>query len=97
VLLVAGRAAERGEHAADLVRGGHEVVVVAGEAGAGDSEPGQGEHGEGDIPVPGLAEADLIVVEACLVLAGLEALLDAPSGARYLDEDGEWDRAGRVA
>jgi hypothetical protein len=39
----------------------------------------------------------LAVVEAGLVLAGLEALLDAPAGARYFDQDGERDRAGRAA
>ena len=43
-------------------------------AAGGDGEPGQGEHGQGDVAVPRLVEADLIVVQACLVLAGLEAL-----------------------
>jgi hypothetical protein len=49
------------------------------EVGGGDGEPGMGEHGEGDVSVPGVPEADLIVVEADLVLAGLEALLDGPA------------------
>jgi hypothetical protein len=73
----------------------HEVVVVVGEAGAGDGEPGEGEHGEGDVPVPGRVEPDLVVVEAGLVLAGLEALFHAPAGVCYLDELRERDRAGR--
>ncbi len=39
-----------------------------------------GEHGQGDVAVPGVPEADLVVVEADLVLARLEALLDRPAG-----------------
>jgi len=73
------------------------VFAVVCEAGAGDGEPGQGEHGQGDVAVPGPVEADLVVVQAGLVLPGLEALLDRPAGARHLHEDGERDRAGRVA
>jgi hypothetical protein len=34
------------------------------------------EHGEGGVPVPGVVAADLVLVEAGLVLRGLEALLD---------------------
>lgn len=37
-----------------------------------------GEHGQGDVPVPGVVFADLVVVEASLVLGGLEAFLDRP-------------------
>jgi hypothetical protein len=53
------------------------VVVLGGEG----SEDGQGEHGEGDEPVPGRPAADLVVVQAGLVLAGLEQFLDAPAAA----------------
>jgi len=35
----------------------------------GDGEEGVGEHGEGDVSVPGVPGADLVVVEANLVLA----------------------------
>ena len=49
--------------------------------GCGDGEPGVGEHGEGDVAVPGMPEADLVVVEADLVLGRLEALLDGPANA----------------
>src|SRR5215831_5927609 len=49
--------------------------------GGGDGEPGVSEHGEGDVPVPGMPEADLVVVEADLVLGRLEALLDRPANA----------------
>ena len=54
MLLVAGRPAEGGEHAADLVGRGHELVVAVNEGGAGNGEEGQGEHGKGDVAVPGL-------------------------------------------
>jgi len=80
-VLVAGRPAEGGEHAADLVRRGHEVIAVIGEAGPGDGEPGEGEHGESDVPVPGRVEPDLGVVQGGLVLAGLEAFLDRYVGS----------------
>src|SRR6516225_2089975 len=49
--------------------------------GGSDGEPGEGEHGESDVPVPSVPEADLVVVEADLVLARLEALLDGPANA----------------
>ena len=52
----------------------------------GGGEPGVGEHGEGDVPVPGVPEADLIVVEANLVLGRLEALLHGPADADHGDQ-----------
>ena len=48
VLDVGRRAAEGGEHAADLVGRGHGLGVAVCESGAGDCEPGEGEHGEGN-------------------------------------------------
>nr|WP_240505234.1 hypothetical protein [Nocardia mangyaensis] len=39
-----------------------------------------GEHGQGDVPVPGNPFADLIVVEAASIFGGLETLLDRPPG-----------------
>lgn len=47
----------------------------------GDGEEGMGEHGQGDVPVPGMPFADPVVVQAALVLGGLEAFLDRPPGA----------------
>ena len=38
------------------------------------------EDGEGGVAVPGVVAADLVVVEAGLILRGLEALLDGPAG-----------------
>ena len=38
-------------------------------------------HGEGDVAVPGVVAADLVLVEADLVLRGLEALFYRPPGA----------------
>jgi hypothetical protein len=45
-----------------------------------------GEHREGDVAVPGVVAADLVLVEPDLVLRGLEALLDGASGAGDPDE-----------
>src|SRR5262249_12439029 len=46
----------------------------------GDGEVGAGEDGQGGVPVPGVVAADLVVIEAGLVLGGLEALLNRPAG-----------------
>jgi hypothetical protein len=40
-----------------------------------------GEQGEGDVPVPGVVAADLVLVETDLVLGGLKAFLDGPAGS----------------
>ena len=45
-----------------------------------------GEHGQGDVAVPGVVAADLVVVEPDLGLRGLEALLDRPPGAGDPDQ-----------
>ena len=45
-----------------------------------DAQVGVRQHGEGDVPVPGVVAADLILVKAGLVLGGLVALLDGPAG-----------------
>jgi len=44
----------------------------------GDGEERVGEHGQGDVPVPGAVAADLVVVKADLVLRLAEAVLDSP-------------------
>jgi hypothetical protein len=54
------------------------LVVVAVFVGAGGGEVGECEHGQGDVGVPGSPGADLVMVQAGLVLRGLEALLDRP-------------------
>lgn len=57
---------------------------------------GVGEHRSGDVAVPGVVAADLVLVEPDLVLRGLEALLDGLPGAGDPDEAfiaGAW-RAG---
>jgi hypothetical protein len=46
-------------------------LVLAAFAVGGDGEEG-GEHGEGDVAVPGLVAADLVVIETGLVLGELE-------------------------
>jgi hypothetical protein len=40
---------------------------------AGGGEVGGGEHGQGDVSVPGPVTADLVVIESGFVLRGLEA------------------------
>ena len=47
-----------------------------------------GEHGEGDVAVPGVVAADLVVVEAGFVFGGLEAFLDGRAEPGGRDEGG---------
>jgi hypothetical protein len=54
-----------------------------------DLKEGKREHGQGGLPVPGVVAADLIVVQAGLVLGGLEAFLDRPPGAGHGDQLGQ--------
>lgn len=42
--------------------------------------------GQDDVAVPGVVTPDLVVVEADLVLRGLETLLDRPAGAGDTDQ-----------
>jgi hypothetical protein len=56
---------------------------------------GVGDHGQGDVAVPGDVRADLAVIQPDLVLGGLEALLDAPAGSCHPAHQGsQGDRAG---
>jgi hypothetical protein len=48
-----------------------------------------GGHGERDVPVPAHAAADLVLVQAALVLRALETLLDAPSATGDADQVGD--------
>ncbi len=52
----------------------------------GDGEEGVGEDGEGDMSVPGVPGADLVVVESDFILAGSEALFDGPARSGHVDE-----------
>jgi hypothetical protein len=45
-----------------------------------------GEHGQGDVSVPGVVAADLVVVEPDFGLGGLEAVLDGPTAPGDADE-----------
>jgi hypothetical protein len=51
-----------------------------------NSEETLGDHGKGDVPVPGVVEPNLVVVEPDVSFPSLEAFLDGPSGARDPDE-----------
>jgi hypothetical protein len=68
-------------------------VFARGDGG----EDGVGEHGQGGVAVPGGPLADLVLVQADLVLAGAEAFLHAPPGAGDADQGGEGDRSERPA
>jgi hypothetical protein len=62
----------------------------------GDREERHGEHGQGDVPVPGVGRRTLVVVQAGLVLGGLEAFLDRPPRAGHPHKFSDGD-AGRGA
>ena len=57
-----------------------------------DGEERGCEHGQGDVSVPGVVLADLVVVQAGLVLGELEGFLDAPTTSGDADElgHGHW-------
>lgn len=48
-----------------------------------------GEHGEGDMPVPGVPGADLVVVESGFVFGRSEAFFDGPACAGDVNEFSE--------
>src|SRR5215213_6893104 len=45
-----------------------------------------GQQGQGDVPVPARPAANLVVVQADLVLGLLEAVLDRPAGPGHPDQ-----------
>ena len=63
----------------------------------GDGEKGVREHRQGDVSVPGVVFADLVLVESDLVLAGAEAFFDRPSSTGDIDEFTESGAPGVVA
>jgi hypothetical protein len=58
----------------------------------GDGEEGVREHGQGGVAVPGVVPADLIVVQAGLVLGLSEAVLHSPARPGDSGKLGESDR-----
>ena len=52
----------------------------------GDGEEGVGEHGEGDMSMPGVPGADLVVVESDFVFGRSETFFDGPARPGYADE-----------
>src|SRR3954447_22247744 len=73
-------------------------------------EKGQRQHSQGDVPVPAVAGADLVIGQADLLLGDLEAFLDRPApsgdagesgqaGVRWTEDDviGELVRLARMA
>jgi hypothetical protein len=65
--------------------------------GRGHGEEGQGEHGQGGPPVPGRPVPDLMLVQTCQALPGLEILLGGPPEPGDLDQGGQRDRVRAVA
>jgi hypothetical protein len=59
-----------------------------------DGQEGQGQHGEGDVSVPGGPGADLILVEPDLALGRLEAGLDGPPGSGNAHQGAEGRAVG---
>jgi hypothetical protein len=57
-------------------------AVIAG----GGGEERRREHGQGDVPVPGVVGADLVVIQSGLVLRELERFLDTPSRSAKPDQ-----------
>jgi hypothetical protein len=69
-----------------------------GPGGAGgDGQEGVGEHRQGDVAVPGAVLADLVVVQAGLILGLGETVLDSPSGPGDGSELGQGSRPRRIA
>src|SRR4051794_11311701 len=52
----------------------------------GDGEEGVCEHGKGDMSVPGVPGADLVVVESDFILRGSETFFDRPSCSGHLNK-----------
>src|SRR5215471_21434475 len=46
---------------------------------AHDSHHGEGEHDEGDVAVPAMPGAGLVMIEAEFILGGLKTILDSPA------------------
>jgi hypothetical protein len=104
VLEIGGRAAQQREQAPDLICRYRDWLVAdravvrfgAGEVGSGGGQERHGQHGQGDVPVPGGVEPDLIVVQSNFVLGGLEAFLDRPAGPGHPDQIRQDDGSGGV-
>src|SRR5215207_6246262 len=99
---VAGRDRDHGgEQVLDLVAGHPDQPgwwwVAAALGHGGDHQEGVGDHGEGDPAVPGAPAADLMLVQADQLLAGLEPLLDGPPGPGHPDQGRKRGGLGRVA
>src|SRR5947207_15467450 len=50
-----------------------------------DGEIGMGKHDQGDMPVPGSPQTDLVVIEPDFLFGCLEDLLDFPAGSCHPD------------
>ncbi len=73
----------------------HAHPTGPGGLGADRRQERLGDQHQGHMPIPGVPAADLVVVQADLVLGGLEALLDRPADPRDADQLGQ-RRAGRA-
>lgn len=74
---------DKGTRCSGLPRRPLLILVVGSFDVCGDGEERGGEHRQGDVPVPGLVFADLVVVQAGLILGELEGFLHTPAGEDY--------------
>ena len=51
-------------------------------------QEGMREHGQSDVPVPADVAAEFVLVQAALILRGVEALLEGPPGSRNANQFG---------
>ena len=63
----------------------------------GDGEERRGEHGQGDVSVPGVVASNLVVIKTGLVLGELERLFHAPPGSGDADQLGDRHGPAEVA
>jgi hypothetical protein len=73
------------------------VPPAGGVLGADRGEQGVGEHGQGDVGVPGVVAAGLVVVQAGFAFGLLKAALDRTASTRDRDELGQGGGLGPVA
>lgn len=64
---------------------------------SGGDEKRRGEHRQGDVAVPGVVGADLVMVQPGPILGELERFLDTSTGSGYPDQFGDRNRATGVA
>jgi hypothetical protein len=74
------------------------LFFIAGAfAVCGDGKECRGEHGQGDVPTPGVIFADPVVIQPGPILGELERLPDSPPGSGDSDQLGDRHRRAGTA